>query len=152
MLRAEGFSIKSIMKSGSHRKLEFAGITLLYMVCLTFEQALLRWQGKELKNKTRVTRKLFHWRKESMAATIRYSWRRVTLRVLDSTFSIDWDIPVKQTGLKPPTKWQWFQCSILSFLADNFYTNVSNVTEGCKLAIWSMTCSKWWTMHHHRCF
>lgn len=53
MLRAEGFSMKSIMKSGSHRKLEFAGITLLYMVCLTFEQALLRLQEEELKTKTK---------------------------------------------------------------------------------------------------
>lgn len=54
MLRAEGFSIKSIMKSGSHRKLEFAGITLLYMVCFTFEQALLRLEEEELKDKTKL--------------------------------------------------------------------------------------------------
>lgn len=82
------------MKSGSHLKLEFAGITLLYMVCLTFEQALLRLQGKELKNKTRVTRKRFHLRTDLMAANVRYSWRRVTLVVCDSTFLIDWEIPV----------------------------------------------------------
>lgn len=57
MLLAEGFSMKSIMKSGSQRKLEFAGITLLYMVCFTFEQALLRLEkivtrGKKEKNET----------------------------------------------------------------------------------------------------
>lgn len=54
MLQAEGFSIKSIMKSGSHRKLELAGITLLYMVCLTFEQALLRLQEEELRKKKKL--------------------------------------------------------------------------------------------------
>lgn len=51
MLQAEGFSIKSIMKSGSHLKLELAGITLLYIVCLTFEQALLGLQEELKKHK-----------------------------------------------------------------------------------------------------
>lgn len=43
--------MKSIMKSGSQRKLEFAGITLLYMVCFTFEQALLRLEKNSYKRK-----------------------------------------------------------------------------------------------------
>ena len=51
MLLAEGFSIKSIIKSGSQRRLEFAGITLLYMVCFTFEQALLRLEKHSYKRK-----------------------------------------------------------------------------------------------------
>lgn len=48
--------MKSIMKSGSQRKLEFAGITLLYMVCFTFEQALLRLENIVTKGKKRQER------------------------------------------------------------------------------------------------
>lgn len=60
MLLAEGFSMKSIMKSGSQRKLEFAGITLLYMVCFTFEQALLRLEKivTKGKKKNETTKKI----------------------------------------------------------------------------------------------
>lgn len=47
MLWAEGFSIKSSMNSGSHSKLEFEGWTLLYIVCFTLEQALLRTKKKK---------------------------------------------------------------------------------------------------------
>lgn len=53
--------MKSIMKSGSQRKLEFAGITLLYMVCFTFEQALLRLENivtKGKKDKSETPKKI----------------------------------------------------------------------------------------------
>lgn len=52
--------MKSIMKSGSQRKLEFAGITLLYMVCFTFEQALLRLEKivTKGKKKNETTKKI----------------------------------------------------------------------------------------------
>lgn len=138
--------MKSIMKSGSHLKLEFAGITLLYMVCLTFEQALLRLQGEELKqNKTRIIGKQFHLRADSMAATVMHPERRVPPPLGGFQANLMFGaIQVWQTGPKPPTTPQQFWPSLLSFSADNFYETVSTVPEGGQLAICSMTHSKWW--------